>query len=62
MKIQHPEINILFNSLKQTIRNYISNQRPSEPEILNKSIGITNYFSIYLAKDYMYPTMTNTGL
>ena len=32
MKIQHLEINIRFNSLKQTIRNYISNQRPPEPD------------------------------
>lgn len=36
MKVQHPEINIHFNSLKQTIRNYIANQRPSEPETFDQ--------------------------
>ena len=31
-------------------------------KLLNKSIEITNYLPIYLAKDYMYPTMKNTAL
>ena len=61
MKVQHPEINISFNSLKQNIRNYIANQRPHEPETFEQ-INWNHELFTDLAKDYMYPTMKNKGL